>query len=440
MRLAICQQSIWHRDWNLSSPLLPLFNITPSVSRTFRQITGIVLGFLAIGLLGGFTTGKRLGYSDASDRSRRLPNGSVPCKTGPWGDIEYTPFTIAAPDDMLPVRMIEQNGTRWFMGGFNADSFVTFLQSTSLKPEVQQQFLDPAVFHPAAGGILLTPAPDLVFALPTDARAKFYQILAQSPENDDQINYVPKDGLADQFAGSGVSTGTVALFKKLCIQRGDYLMFSGVPAILAHISTYDEKLHFAKALTRQRTMLLNLHITPATDVEALTKYWDRGCWGTDMHTIFKSLTAIQTGTWMNIMMILPNLPAAEIYDYPNVLDNPLDGPPVNRDCAWTSFNFFRDVPDPNFGKLQYVRQELNDNYYLLKEAPRYGDLVLIARPDGFVIHAAIYMADDIWFTKNGSNLDHPWMLATESDVLKQFEFQINPDQQLTIKYFRNKSL
>jgi hypothetical protein len=217
-------------------------------------------------------------------------------------------------------------------------------------------------------------------------------------------------------------------------------MFSGVGAVLSRIPTYEEKMHFAKALTRQRTMLLSLHITPATNLDALKKYWDRGCWGTDLHTIFKSLTDIPTGTWMNIMMILPNLPAAEIYDYPNILDNPLDGPPVNRDCAWTSLNFFRDVPDPNFGKLQYVRQELDANYRALNEPPRYGDLVLIARPDGFVIHAAIYIADDIWFTKNGSNLDHPWMLSTESDVLKQFEFQINPDQHLTVKYFRNKSI
>jgi len=410
------------------------------VLRIYSHLTGIVLGCLAVGLLGGFTTGRHLGYGEALDRSRRLPNGSVPLKPGPWGELEYTPFNIAAPDDMIPVRMIEQGGTRWMMAGFNADSFVNFLQSTSLTPEVQQQFLNPAVFHVTADGVQLTPPPDLVFALPADARAKFYQILAQSPANDDQINYVPKAGLADQFSGSGVSANVIALFKKLCVQRGDYLMFSGVPALLSHIPTYEEKMHLAKALTRQRTMLLTLHITPTTDVDALTKYWDRGCWGTDLRTIFNSMTAIPTGTWMNIMMILPDLPSAEIYDYPNALDNPLDGPPVNRDCAWTSFNFFRDVPDDNFGKLQYVRQELNTNYTLLKEPPRYGDLVLIARPDGYVIHAAIYIADDIWFTKNGSNLDHPWMLSTESDVLKQFEFQINPDQHLTVSYFRNKNI
>jgi len=139
-------------------------------------------------------------------------------------------------------------------------------------------------------------------------------------------------------------------------------------------------------------------------------------------------------------MILPNLPAAEIYDYPDIIDNPLDGPPVNRDCAWTSLNFFLDQPNPNFGKMQYVQKELEENYRPLDGKPRYGDLVVVARPDGYMVHVAIYIADDIWFTKNGSTLVHPWMLSTATDVCKQFEFQLNPDQHLTVKYLRNIKL
>jgi hypothetical protein len=408
--------------------------------RIFSQFSGTILACLLAGLLGGYVSGKHIGLEKAADRTHRLPGGAISCNPGPWGELIYTPFTISAPDDMVPVRSIETTGTRWFLAGFNSDSFLAFLQGTSLTPEQQQQFLGPDVFHVRPDGVELTPSPELLFSLPVDARGKIYQALAQSAENDGQTNYLPKDGITEQFANSGVSAKTLKLFKQLCYQRGDYLMFSGVAAILSRIPTYEEKLAFAKALTRQRTMLLNLHIAPATDVEALDQYWDRGCWGTDLRNIFHSLATIPTGTWMNIMMILPNLPAAEIYDYPNIIENPLEGPPVNRDCAWTSFNFFRDEPDPNFGKMEYVMRELNTNYYPLTEAPHYGDLVLIVRPDGFIIHVAVYIADDIWFTKNGSNLDHPWMLSTATDVLKQFEFQINPDQHLTVRFFRNKRL
>jgi hypothetical protein len=395
---------------------------------------------MLIGSLGGFFSGKQVGVASASDRSKRLPNASIPCKPGPWGELTYTQFTIAAPDDMLPVRMIEANGTQWFMAGYTADSFISLMQSTTLTAEQQQQFLSPAVFHPVQNGIELTPSPDLIFGMPEDARGKIYQVLAQSPENDGQMNFLSKDTLDEQFNTSGISPETMGLFRKLCCQRGDYLMFSGVAALLSRISTYEEKLAFTKALTRQRTMLLNLHITPESDVDGLAQYWGKGCWGTDLRTIFQSLKAIPNGTFMNIMMVLPNLPAEEIYDYPSIVDNPLDGPAVNRDCAWTSLNFFRDVPDPNFGRKDAVLKELDDNYEPIQGEPRYGDLVLIARPDGFLIHLAVYIADDIWFTKNGSNLVHPWMLSTSSNVLKQFQFQINTDQHLTIKYFRNKHI
>ena len=408
--------------------------------RILNRFTGIGFACLLAGVLCGFMTGQHIGSAEASDRSRRLPNDSIPCNPGPWGELSYTPFTIGAPDDMVPVRNIEAAGIHWFLAGYTADSFITLLQSTSLTPDQQHQFLDPAVFHVQPDGVELTPSADMIFSMPEDARGKIYQILAQSTVNDSQMNFLSKDALDDQFSNSGISVETIALFRRLCYEREGYLMFSGVSAILSRIPTYEEKLHFAKALTRQRTMVLNLHLTARSDVEALAKYWGVGCFATDVRSILRSLTAVPNGTYMNIQMVLPNLPSEEVYDYPNIIDNPFDGPPVNRDCAWTSFNFFRDVPDPNFGKMEYVKRELNENYHLITGAPRYGDVVLIARPDGFIVHVAVYLADDIWFTKNGSTVLHPWMLSTASDVLKQFQFQLASNEKLTVRYFRNKRL
>jgi hypothetical protein len=386
----------------------------------------------------GYLAGHYSGYKTAQDRTRRLATGSINCNPGPWGDLSYVPFTIAAPDEMLPVRGIEAAGMHWVLPGYTTDSFVSLLQSTDLRPEVQQQWLADDVFHPTADGVQLTPTPDLALSLTPAAREKIYRVLSQSPANDGELNYISTDFMAEQFAG--ISPATMAVFKQMCVVRGDYQMFAGVSAILSKIPSYEEKTLFAKALTRQRTMLLNLRITQQSDIDALEKYWDRGCWGTDLRTTLESFSKIPNGTLMNILMILPTLPSSEIYLYPNVVDNPLDGPPVNRDCAWTSFNFFRDTPNPDFGKLPYVMKELNANYYALNEAPHYGDLVVIARPDGFLVHVAIYIADDIWFTKNGSNMAHPWMLSSEDDVLKQFEFQIDPGQHLIVKYFRNKRI
>ncbi len=407
------------------------------MKRNFR-IALILLVFLLAGAVGGAISGRRVGFDRAMDRSKILPGGAIRCNPGPWGDLSYTPFSIAAPEALLPVRTMEANGTRWFFKGYTADSFVNLLQSTTLTPDQQQQLLGPDMFNIRPDGIELTPSPDMVFSLPRDAREKFYQIIAQSAENDPQMNYVPKDEVDGWFSANGVSPETKALFRRLCCERGDFLMFSGVAAVLSRLPTYDEKAHFTKALTQQRTMLLRLHLTPQSDIDALTKYWGVGCSHTDVRMMLKSLATIPQGTWMSIVMLLPDQPAAEVYDYPNITDNPLNGPAVNRDCAWTSLNFFNEHPDPSFGTMGGVQKELSTNYAPITDSPRYGDLILFARPDQTLVHAAIYMADDICFTKNGSTLMHPWMLSTIDDVAKHFAFQIDPNQHLIIKYFRKK--
>ena len=423
----------------VTSPFPALARVRTRVRFPGRALT-IALIFVLAGSLAGFFAGKAVGFNEAADRRRQLPNGSVLCKPGPWGDLSYTVFNIAAPDDLLPVRSIEEGGTQWFLKGYSADGFVSLMQTTSMTPELQHAFLDPAVLRVRPDGVELTPPPDLVFSLPADAREKFYPILTQSPENDSQIHFIHLNSVEERFNGSGVTADTMALFRKLCCERGNYLVFSGLPALLSRLPAYDEKLHFVKALTRQRTMLLRLHITPKSDTDELAQYWGKGCWDTDVRTVLQSLSAIPTGTWMNILMLMPPQPTAEIYSYPKITDNPLQGPAVNRDCHWTSLNFFRDVPDPNFGKAEFVFRELKENYCPAPGDPRYGDVVLFARPDGSVIHSAVYIADDICFTKNGGTVIHPWMLATISDLLEQYSFQVNPGEKLTVSYYRNKRM
>jgi len=402
------------------------------------RIPLVLAACLLAGGVGGALSGRRAGHDQAMDRSKMLPGTGIRCKPGPWGELTYTPFSIAAPDDMVPVRTLEALGTHWFFAGYTTDSFINLLQSTSLTPDQQHQLLGPDTFTVRSDGIELTPSPDMVFSLPHDALEKFYPILAQSPENDQELNFIPKDEVNGWFSVNHVSPQAMEMFRNLSCQRGEYLMFSGVAAVLSRLQSYDDKAHFTKALTQQRTLLLRLHLTPQTDVDALAKYWGIGCFHTDARTMLKSLAAIPQGTWMSIMMVLPDLPSAELYDYPSITDNPLNGPAVNRDCAWTSLNFFNEKPDPSFGTMDGVQKEISANYVPVTDSPRYGDLILFAKPDRYLVHAAIYIADDICFTKNGSTLMHPWMLSTIDEVTKHFAFEVDPNQKLTIRYFRKK--
>src|SRR4051812_17680803 len=42
------------------------------------------------------------------------PAPGEPAKPGPWGELSCAPFTIAAPEEALPVRAMAARRTHWF--------------------------------------------------------------------------------------------------------------------------------------------------------------------------------------------------------------------------------------------------------------------------------------------------------------------------------------
>jgi len=396
---------------------------------------------LITGIVGGFIVGRQAGFQQGAFQRRELPNGSVLCKPGPWGDLSYTSFNIAAPDAMLPALDFESGGTRWFFKGFTPSAFAALLQTTSLSQDQQRALLAPAVCHTQADGLLLTPTADQVFSLPDDARAQIYQTIAQIPEDASEMHYIRSDTLDDRFStDSGVSAETVALFKHLSYLRGNYYIFSGLPALLSRLAIPADKLHFLKALSLERTMMLRLRVTPQSDVPALAEYWAKSAWNTDVQTILQSLTTIPNGSWISILMVLPPLPTQQLYDYPAPNDSTAAGTTVHRDGAWSALNFFNNAPDPSFGNAQSVMQELRNNYFPSTGDPRYGDLVIFSSPSGTLVNAAVYIADDICFAKNGTTVLDPWMLKTTQELLERYNCQLPPGQTLSVSYFRSKNL
>ena len=102
--------------------------------------------------------------------------------------------------------------------------------------------------------------------------------------------------------------------------------------------------------------------------------------------------------------------------------------------------YFRETPDPAFSDPKIVLEQFQHEYRPAAGDPQYGDLVLLAKRDGTLVHSAIYLADDIVFTKNGSTMIHPWMLSTTADLLKRYSFQLPPGQHLTVSYRRKITL
>jgi hypothetical protein len=99
-------------------------------------------------------------------------------------------------------------------------------------------------------------------------------------------------------------------------------------------------------------------------------------------------------------------------------------------------NFFNEIPDNRFSDPKYTVSYLLSNYYRIAKPTAYGDRIFLLDKNGNAIHSAVYLADDIVFTKNGNNYTQPWMLMHLKDLLAEYA----TDEAPAIAVYRDKNL
>ncbi|MFM7354079.1 MAG: hypothetical protein ACKO1G_13865, partial [Microcystis aeruginosa] len=80
--------------------------------------------------------------------------------------------------------------------------------------------------------------------------------------------------------------------------------------------------------------------------------------------------------------------------------------------------FNRGLPDDGLNDPAYVGTVLKDQYQPVVGHPQFGDIVLLTLPDGSSIHSAVYIADNIVFTKNGPSLTNSRTRPRKRDFIK----------------------
>ena len=134
----------------------------------------------------------------------------------------------------------------------------------------------------------------------------------------------------------------------------------------------------------------------------------------------------------DLVHLLPPFASERLYRFPRVNTDV-----ARTDCFFSSGNFFNTELDSGFLDQSYFTNVLNTRFRKVS-TPTYGDLILLARPvdnDWEAIHAAIYLAGDIAFTKNGSGVPHPWMLSTIADMEAEYGFAVP----VKTTFFRERS-
>jgi hypothetical protein len=265
-------------------------------------------------------------------------------------------------------------------------------------------------------------------------RERIYSVLANNRAN--MLYLWPFKSTADSFDAwfghSGLSPETLALLKKLTYHRGRYLCLSDMFVVYPRITAIEERRRLIKILVRTPTLLMKLQVKTDSDVAAVADYWDDGKHDKNILTLLESLTNSPGGMTIDVAHLLPPFARKHLYTFPVPFNDPAAPWP---DCTWTAMNFFNDPPDDRYYDNNAWQHELSQNYTQMFP-PAFGDLIIFFRPDGMPIHMAVFIADDVVFTKNGISNYCPWTFMKLDDLVADYTLDYTPK----FAFFRLKAV
>lgn len=343
---------------------------------------------------------------------------------GPWGDLVFMRISIEPPADFLPSDKDAFGPTHWYFAGYSPEKLREFFNGCGLPPNQLAALTNGSAWDNQPDGVLITPNDELVISLNESARKKIYSALAVSQIN--KLQFWPFKSQAkdsdEWFAGAGLSSQTLALVRKLTYRRGDYLCLSDIFVLFPHIQTAAERQNLIKRLCRSSTLLMKLRVKPDTDVDALADYWATGPHNKDIIALLDSLRNFSGGVTIDVAHLLPSFARKRIYTFSPPMNDPAMPTP---NCYWTAMNFFNDPPDNRYYDNDFLQNTLSQNYTEVFQ-PHFGDVIVLYNAENVPIHMAVFIADDVVFTKNGFNNFHPWTLMKWNDLVSEYALDYKP--------------
>jgi len=367
-----------------------------------------------------------------SETSRRI-KGNL----GPWGELEYIPILIETPDEFLSVA--GQGGreeTVWFFQNLSVTAMAEIFNAAGLSRVERDWLLDQRNWMPVTNGFAISPPPHILMGISPEARQRIYSVLADCGGN--PLHELPmafrRDALDMWFYSSGLSANAVALTKSLLYQRGNAWCLSDWPLLLRSLQSPDEQRRLLKTLSRQSTLLVRLRVGQNSDLDPLVSYWGRSGRLKDIRPLLQSVAMVPEGVHLDVVHLLPRFVRSRIYTYPFPSE---PGGAIPGNCFWSSMNFFSSGnPDDRYNDPEEMRRCLREDYFPIADSYLLGDVILLSKPDGTLVHAVVFIADDVVFTKNGAASTQPWMFTRMQDLAASYP----SEQPLKLKAYRRRDM
>ena len=411
----------------------------PTIRLTLTGLVVLVTSLVAVTALVTRQLGaplppaSRLPAASAGLTAAEAPPAAV---SHPWGDLSTLDIEIEQPEEYVAMETTTVPPTAWAFGGTTRTQARALMTQCGFTAAQVEQAFAPAQVEDTSSATIVRPTPELVLALTPEVRSKFYTLLAQWTDNTHMVTpyHLPGETLDGIFIRSDVEPAASALVRKLAYTRNGRRYFSDPELVLRQIPTPEGRLHLLKALTYQTAVMARLRLDPNSDIDKILGYWGAvpGVRTKDLRPLLESIAKTPTGGAISLLYLLPKFARERLYTFPL----PTQPGDPKMDCHWTALNFFNEVTDDRLQDNAYASKQIKDRFYQIGKPSMCGDLVFFTNPAGEVIHSAVYIADDICFTKNGINYGQPWILMRLRELSGVYTF---PDQPQLLYYRRKEA-
>jgi len=338
-------------------------------------------------------------------------------RVGKWGNLKLFPIVISPPMELVVTDFGFMPGPTWYFPGANADAASRMLLASGVSAPDAARICAAAQPEPRISGVILRPDPAWVRALDRQTRARIYGMLAKTELNTDQAQAFRYrgDNLEEWLAPDLISPRLRQIVEPLVYREGNYMLFSDIELVRAEVGGEDEMRQLSKTLFRQPTFLARLSVDSTAGLDALVEYWGRGGRRTQIRPLLESVAADRSDQSIDVTYLLPPFARNHLYHYPELSAADLDRPMVVN-CLWTALNFFQPEPDDRFLDVATALRTLKEDYFVVESDFELGDIVAFLDEKGNIFHAAVYVADNLVFGKNGISAMAPWTILPLEDV------------------------
>jgi hypothetical protein len=385
---------------------------------------------LASGSFAYWAAGKHapgaVAYPTAYAQSGGQTNSAVSDNSNPWGELTIHNIELERPEEYVAYEANSNQPAAWTFVNMNPGQARQLMADCGLNADQVSQAFKPGSFSTNAQNTIVMPDNELVFSLSPTVRAKFYHELGRYAENH-YMQYpfcFPGQTFENMAAESKLDESALDTVRKLLYPRGEGQCFSDFEFVMRQLTNDSDRIHLVQSLSRQNAVLAGLHIAPDADIDKLVGYWGSApnVRIKDIRPLLESLKRNPGGGNISLVYLLPEFARERLYTFP--MPNKPGDP--RMDCHWSSMNFFNETPDNRFNDPKYMSDYLSNNFYQVAKPSAYGDIVFLLDDRNTALHSAVYIADDLVFTKNGDNYMQPWMLMHLKDMLATYSSEPPP--------------